>query len=98
MTPTPCSECAPGSAEAEVVAAYREAAKRWHPDRAGAEAEDRMAEIDATYDLVRATEQHGGPEERADQATAEPAENAPATGSLPALRLALGPAAARATS
>jgi hypothetical protein len=51
----------PGSAEAEVVAAYREAAKRWHPDRAGAEGEARMAEINAAYDLVRAATQHGGP-------------------------------------
>ena len=79
----------PGSAEAEVVAAYREAAKRWHPDRAGAEAEDRMAEINAAYDLVRATEQHGGPV-GAQTATAEPSKR-PGHWLLPALRLALGP-------
>ena len=48
----------PGSPEQEIAAAYREAAKRWHPDRAGAEAEQRMAEINAAYDLVRAAAQH----------------------------------------
>ena len=79
----------PGSAEAEVVAAYREAAKRWHPDRAGDEAEDRMAEINAAYDLVRAAAQH-------ENGAPRPAQAASAAGKvkgdwlLPALRLALG--------
>ena len=79
----------PGSAEAEVVAAYREAAKRWHPDRAGEEAEDRMAEINAAYDLVRATEQHGAPV--AAQTVAAAPGKRPGHWLLPALRLALGP-------
>ena len=70
----------PGSAEAEVVAAYREAAKRWHPDRAGTEAEDRMAEINAAYDLVRATEQHGGARHGAQTAHGRAEPGAPATG------------------
>src|SRR4051812_50156869 len=48
----------PGSPEREIAAAYRDAAKRWHPDRAGAEGERRMAEINAAYDLVRAAVQH----------------------------------------
>src|SRR3954465_13515715 len=48
----------PGSPEPEIAAAYREAAKRWHPDRAGAEGEERMAEINAAYDPVRAAAQH----------------------------------------
>ena len=49
----------PGSPEREILAAYREQAKRWHPDRgAGDEAEQRMAEINAAYDLVRAAQQH----------------------------------------
>src|SRR4051794_12309917 len=48
----------PGSPEQELSAAYREAAKRWHPDRAGAEGEERMAQINAAYDLVRAAAQH----------------------------------------
>ncbi len=40
---------------AEVAAAYRALAKRWHPDHAGdgAEAVRRMAEINAAYDLLR---------------------------------------------
>ena len=43
----------------EVAAAYREQAKRWHPDRGGgAEAERRMAEINAAYDLLRAAAEH----------------------------------------
>jgi hypothetical protein len=50
----------PGSADADVAAAYRDAAKRWHPDVAsGEEAARRMAEINAAYDLVRAAAQHG---------------------------------------
>jgi hypothetical protein len=45
---------APDAAERDVAAAYRELAKRWHPDRgAGAERERRMAEINAAYDLLR---------------------------------------------
>jgi hypothetical protein len=41
--------------EKEVSAAYREQAKRWHPDRGGGdEAARRMAEINAAYDLLRA--------------------------------------------
>jgi hypothetical protein len=48
----------PGSPEREIAAAYRDQAKRWHPDRAGAEGAQRMAEINAAYDLVRAAAQH----------------------------------------
>jgi curved DNA-binding protein CbpA len=49
----------PGTPEAEIAAAYREQAKRWHPDRAGADAEPRMAEINHAYDMLRASAQHG---------------------------------------
>ena len=43
----------------EVGAAYREQAKRWHPDRGGgAQAERRMAEINVAYDLLRAAAAH----------------------------------------
>jgi hypothetical protein len=45
----------PGSPEHEIAAAYREQAKRWHPDRAGTD--ERMAEINAAYDLLRAAEE-----------------------------------------
>ena len=47
----------PDSPPDELSAAYRELAKRWHPDvvpsGSGAEAERRMAEINAAYDLLR---------------------------------------------
>ncbi|RKQ87301.1 DnaJ-like protein [Solirubrobacter pauli] len=83
----------PGSAEAEVVAAYREAAKRWHPDRAGAEGEDRMAELNAAYDLARAAAQHGSraPVEPDADAAGPGAPKGPGHWLIPALRLALGP-------
>ena len=47
----------PDSPPGELSAAYRELAKRWHPDVVppdlGPEAERRMADINAAYDLVR---------------------------------------------
>src|SRR4051794_2137942 len=43
--------------EKEVSAAYRKQAKRWHPDRGGGEeAQRRMAEINAAYDVLRSGE------------------------------------------
>jgi hypothetical protein len=40
----------PGASERQVAAAYKELAKRWHPDRgAGEEGERRMAEINVAY-------------------------------------------------
>jgi DnaJ domain len=45
---------APDASADEVAAAYRSLAKRWHPDRArGPQAAQRMAEINAAYDLLR---------------------------------------------
>jgi hypothetical protein len=84
----------PGTPEKQIAAAYRDAAKRWHPDRsAGAEAEVRMAEINAAYDLVRAAAQH---EVTASRTGGDPTP-APAAGHavrgdwlIPPLRLALG--------
>jgi hypothetical protein len=53
---------APGAAERELNAAYRDLAKRWLPDRGGGdEAARRMAEINVAYDLLRAAAQHGSP-------------------------------------
>jgi DnaJ domain len=43
----------PAATPDEVAAAYRRLAKEWHPDRGGGE--ERMAEINAAYDLLRAT-------------------------------------------
>jgi hypothetical protein len=50
----------PGSTEQQVAAAYKQLAKRWHPDRgAGEEGERRMAEINVAYDVLRAGEPGG---------------------------------------
>src|SRR3954452_20878359 len=78
----------PGSPEPEIAAAYREAAKRWHPDRAGTEGEARMVEINAAYDLVRAAAQH---EEVAPRGPAEKPTGARGEWLIAPLRHALGP-------
>ena len=44
----------PSATPDEVAAAYRRLAKAFHPDRGGAE--ERMAQINAAYDLLRAAE------------------------------------------
>jgi hypothetical protein len=60
MDPFAVLGVAPGAAPRELSAAYRELAKRWHPDRGGGEeAVRRMAEINVAYDLLRAGEQQG---------------------------------------
>jgi hypothetical protein len=77
----------PGTPQEDITAAYRDAAKRWHPDRStGREAELRMAEINAAYDLVRSAPQHETP-------APAPAPVRPVKGDwlIPPLRLALGP-------
>jgi hypothetical protein len=49
----------PGAPLEDVAAHYRELAKRWHPDRGGGpDAERRMAEINAAYDVLRAGDWH----------------------------------------
>ncbi|HEX8101627.1 MAG TPA: J domain-containing protein [Solirubrobacteraceae bacterium] len=54
MDPFDVLGVAPGAPPDELAAAYRRAAKRWHPDRGGGEdAQRRMAEINAAYDLLR---------------------------------------------
>jgi hypothetical protein len=62
----------PTATQEEVAATYRRLAKEWHPDRGGgAAAQARMAEINAAYDLLRATawtrrhETHAPPVHRA---------------------------------
>jgi hypothetical protein len=80
---------APGAGARELNAAYRDLAKRWHPDRVGGEdAERRMAEINAAYDLLRAAAQQGSA-----VAPAAAANGAPARGTWlrEPLRRALGP-------
>jgi hypothetical protein len=76
----------PDAGTHEVAAAYREQAKRWHPDRGGGEeAARRMADINAAYDLLRAQAAHTRPP--------PPRRRRAARGSwLPdAVRRALGP-------
>ena len=43
----------PTASADEVAATYRRLAKEWHPDRGGGD--ERMAEINAAYDLLRST-------------------------------------------
>lgn len=43
----------PGATPQEAAARYRQLAKEWHPDVAGAEGARRMADINAAYDLLR---------------------------------------------
>ncbi len=85
----------------ELAAAYRELAKRWHPDRGGgAESEKRMAEINAAYDLLRSElwQQRTRAEARATAAPAPARAEAAAPRRRPAgawlaenVRRALGP-------
>jgi hypothetical protein len=83
----------PGAPDQDVAAAYRDAAKRWHPDRAGAEGGEKMAEINAAYDLVRAMAQHESGTFRGSAPAPAAAEPARSRGEwlIPPLRRALGP-------
>lgn len=59
MDPFAVLEVEPGASPAELAAAYRSLAKRWHPDRADARAaESRMAELNVAYDLARSAAHH----------------------------------------
>jgi hypothetical protein len=50
-----------GASSAEVEEAYRQLAKRWHPDRGGGpDAAARMAAINVAHDLLRAGARHAG--------------------------------------
>lgn len=65
MDPYAVLGVAPGAPPREVAAAYRAAAKRWHPDRGGGEsAQRRMAEVNAAYEVLR----RGGSPSRPDRA------------------------------
>jgi hypothetical protein len=84
---------APDASAEEVAAAYRRLAKQWHPDRAGNEGAERMAQINAAYDLLRSEawlERHGRVAPPA-PAAAAPERRAPAGAWLAeAVRRALG--------
>jgi hypothetical protein len=63
MDPYAVLGVAPGAGERELLRAYRRLAKRWHPDRAGAESARRMAEINQAYELAR-LDRRGGDRRR----------------------------------
>ena len=78
----------PTATPQEVAAAYRRLAKQWHPDRGGGpQAERRMAEINAAYDLWRAEDWTQRHEPRP---TAPPRGNRRGAWLPPAIRRALG--------
>ncbi len=58
MDPFTVLGVAPGATPDEVAAAYRELAKAWHPDRRGSAGEERMAELNVAYELLRAGAHH----------------------------------------
>ena len=60
MDPFTVLGVAPGASPDEVAAAYRDLAKAWHPDRRGGDGEERMAEINVAYELLRAGAHHEG--------------------------------------
>ena len=73
MDPHTVLGVAPGTSAADLAAAYRREAKRWHPDRGGGEdAQRRMAAVNAAYEQLR----------RGSAAT--PGAGPPATGPAPA--------------
>ena len=78
----------PAASEEELAAAYRDLAKAWHPDRRGRAGEERMAEINVAYELLRAGAHH---ERRPRGAGGRRAERAKPAGLPPAVRRALGP-------
>ena len=43
----------------EATRAYRELAKQWHPDRAGAQGAARMIELNVAFELLRSTQRPG---------------------------------------
>ena len=76
-----------GATPEDVTATYRRLAKEWHPDRGGGrDAERRMAEINAAYDLLRAQEWTA----RTAPPPPTPAATAPGAWLAPAIRRALG--------
>ena len=83
----------------EIAATYRRLAKEWHPDRGGgADAERRMAEINAAYDLLRATAWTAAAREPRRRRSAARRRAPAAPGSPPAIRQRARPRAARRRS
>ncbi len=78
----------PAASPEEVATAYRELAKAWHPDRRGTAGEERMAEINVAYELLRAGAQH---ERRSRPAPPPAPERGKGAGLSVHVRRALGP-------
>lgn len=95
MDPHAVLGVAPGASAADLAAAYRREAKRWHPDRgSGGDAQARMAAVNAAYEELRrsgAATTSAGSERGEGQAPSPP--NRPQAGQwLPErTRWALGP-------
>ena len=82
---------APGASPDEVAAAYRVLAKAWHPDRRGEAGEEKMAEINVAYELLRAGAAQEQGSRRASTATAAVGARGRGEGLSAAVRRALGP-------
>jgi hypothetical protein len=81
----------PSAPPAELTAAYREQAKRWHPDRnADAESVRRMAQVNAAYDLLRAGGWSPQPPSARPERGGGPATRRRGSWLAPAVRRALG--------
>jgi hypothetical protein len=87
MDPFTVLGVAPGATPDEVAAAYRELAKAWHPDRRGGDGDERMAEINVAYELLRAGAHHEG---RSRVAPPPAPERGKGAGLSDAVRRALG--------
>jgi hypothetical protein len=87
MDPFTVLGVAPGATPDEVAAAYRELAKAWHPDRRGGDGDERMAEINVAYELLRAGAHHDG---RSRAAPPPAPERGKGAGLSDAVRRALG--------
>lgn len=76
-----------GASLDEAARAYRTLAKRHHPDRAGRESEERMAQLNVAYEMLRASQRPGARATKPSGAS----ERVVAGGWLPeAMRRALG--------
>jgi len=80
-----------GASIEEANRAYRELAKQWHPDRAGARGATRMIELNVALELLRSTQRPGSRLTVRPASAAEAAKGSVLGGWLPeAIRDALG--------